>query len=78
MKTPDFYLDTREQSSGFTINIVDSKTHSVKKMHNYSGKIINPPVLTGETITFSYKSGVTKFLVIINTKNNSIRKKTIN
>lgn len=77
MVPEQFYILSDQQTSGFVVKVINAKDNSVVKMHTFPGTIINPPVLSGDTATFSYKAAVTKYLVILNIKTNAKREKII-
>lgn len=77
MVPEQFYILADQQTSGFVVKVLNARDNSVAKMHTFPGTIINPPVLSGDTVTFSYKAAVTKYLVILNIKNNQKREKII-
>lgn len=77
MNPEHFYIEADQQTSGFVIKIVDAKNNSVKKTYGFSGTIVNPPVLSGDIVTFSYKSSVTTYLVILNIKTGQKREKIL-
>ncbi len=75
---PDqFYIEADQQTSGFVVKVINAKNNSVVKMHTFPGQIVNPPVLSGDIATFSYKASVVKYLVILNIKTNNKREKII-
>jgi hypothetical protein len=77
MNPEHFYIEADQQTSGFIIKIINAKNNSVFKTHGFSGTIVNPPVLSGDIVTFSYKSSVTTYLAILNIKTGQKREKVL-
>ena len=75
---PDqFYVQADQQTSGFVVKIVSARDNSVTKMHGFPGTIVNPPVLSGDILTLTYKAATIKYLVILNIKTNTKSEKII-
>jgi len=78
MKAGDFFVTSKERHNHITIELRNVKTSSVKKVYNFSGKIIVPPSVSGTNVFFTYKNGVVTKSVNIDVKSNKKTEKVIN
>lgn len=69
------YITVKENPSEFVVQIRSAKNDSTIKTYSFPGKPISQPIIVGDIITVTYKSGVQKTISIIDLKRNTKRNK---